>query len=68
MGGDMKNLMIIGLVAMLLISGCGWFSRVTTGWTGGLTYKCSKSGVEYIQSDSGVAVHVDREGKPVPCR
>lgn len=31
------------------------------------TYKCSKSGVEYVQSDSGFAVHIKRDGTPIIC-
>ena len=37
-------------------------------WTGDLTYKCSHQGVEYVQSDSGLAVSLDRDGKPVQCK
>ena len=54
-------------IVLLLTTGCGRIKRAFTGWTGGLTYKCSKSEVEYVQSDSGIAVHVDQMGKPVPC-
>jgi hypothetical protein len=55
------------IFAFLLLTGCGQLQRVATNITGDLTYKCSKSGVEYVQSDSGIAVHVDRCGKPVSC-
>lgn len=33
----------------------------------GLTYQCSKSGIEYVVSASGIAPHVDGDGNPVPC-
>ena len=55
------------LFLMLFVSGCGKIDRTITHFTGGLTYKCSKSGVEYVQSDSGIAVHVDKKGSPVTC-
>ena len=51
----------------LLLTGCGTIDRAVTGFTGGFTYKCSKAGVEYVQSDSGIAVHVNRSGKPIGC-
>jgi hypothetical protein len=51
------------LILYLAFSGCGAVERVVTGITGSLTYKCSKHGVEYIQSDSGIAVSYDGEGK-----
>ncbi len=55
------------IIISILFSGCGLIERATTGITGSLTYKCSKHGVEYIQSDSGIAVSYDGEGKPVRC-
>ena len=61
----MKYLVIpLGIV---VLSGCGAVQRATTAWFGKFTYKCSKSGVEYVQSDSGIAVHLDQAGKPVIC-
>jgi len=52
---------------LVLLTGCGSISRSCTSWTGGLTYKCSKSGIEYVQSDSGLAVSLDKNGAPVIC-
>jgi hypothetical protein len=52
----------------LTLTGCGKMERVFTGITGGLTVKCSPSGVEYLQSDSGLAVHLGQNGNPVPCQ
>jgi hypothetical protein len=50
-----------------MVVGCGRLERLATGITGNLSYKCSKSGVEYVQSDSGLAVHVNKDGTPVTC-
>ena len=59
---------ILTLVFMTLsLSSCGAFDRMWTNISGNLTYKCSKSGVEYVQADSGLAVHLDRSGNPVKC-
>lgn len=55
------------LFAFLLLVGCGTMERACTGFTGNFTYKCSKSGVEYVQSDSGISLHVDKDGKPIGC-
>ena len=55
------------ILLAFLFTGCGKIDRIITHWTGGVTYKCSKAGVEYVQSDSGLAVHLDRNGKTVPC-
>lgn len=53
---------------LVLFTGCGSIQRACSGFTGELMYRCSKSGVEYVQSDSGVAAHVDKDGKPVVCK
>ena len=55
------------LIASLFFTGCGGVDRAYTNFTGEFTYKCSKSGVEYVQSDSGISIHLDRAGIPVPC-
>ena len=55
------------IFAFLLLASCGQLQRDITRLTGEFTYKCSRSGVEYVQSDSGIAVHVNRDGKPVTC-
>lgn len=54
------------LIVPLLLTGCGSCQRTWTGVTGEFTSKCFK-GVEYVQSDSGIAVAVDRDGKPLAC-
>lgn len=61
----MRSILLV--VTVLSLASCGGIDRVVTNITGGLTYKCSKSGVEYVQSDSGIAIHVDSSGKPVLC-
>ncbi len=61
----MKLLLIIAIA--LAVSGCGRIQRSWTGWTGGLTTKCTEVGTTVIQSDSGIAMLLDKEGKPVPC-
>ena len=58
---------VLAVIALMNLSSCGACERIKTNVTGELTYKCSKSGVEYAQADSGLAVHVDKNGKPVVC-
>lgn len=47
--------------------GCGRCQRAYTNFTGSLSYKCSRNGVEYVQSDSGLAISVNRSGTPITC-
>lgn len=58
---------IIFLVSCLLLPGCGYISRLYTHWTGDLSYKCAKTGIEYVQSDSGLAMLIDQNGSIVKC-
>ena len=60
------KLILLTTIALTL-SSCGAFQRFTTNLTGGLTYKCSKHGTEYVQSDSGLAVS-RKNGEDVICR
>ena len=64
----MKNIrcVAIALIASLLFTGCGWFDRQVSSFTGGAAKTCI-DGVTYLQFTSGAAVQVDKEGKPVPC-
>jgi len=62
------KLLITLFLAMALFASCGKLQRSLTSWTGDFTYKCSKARTTYVQSDSGIAVLLDRDGKPVPCR
>lgn len=55
-------------VFCLLLTGCGLSAKACSLLTGDLTYTCSKSNVEYVQNDSGIALHVDGNGHPVPCK
>jgi len=66
LSSGVKVLLLIGLFSFL--TGCGRCQRTITHWTGDLTYKCSKGGAEYVQSDSGIAVHVNPDtGLPYHC-
>jgi len=56
------------MVLAFSFSGCGGCQRAVVAWTGSLQYKCSHAGVEYVQSDSGIAVSVDQTGKPIACK
>lgn len=54
------------IVVTLILTGCGWFDRKVSSFTGGASKTCV-DGVTYLQFTSGAAVQVDRDGKPVPC-
>lgn len=62
----MKGIVIVS--TSLLFFSCGALQRTYTHYTGELTYKCSKHGVLYIQSDSGLAPAYDINGKLVECK
>jgi coenzyme F420-reducing hydrogenase gamma subunit len=62
----MKSIVIA--VLAFGMSGCGGCQRSFTNWTGALTEKCASTGVLYVQSDSGIALLVDKDGKPVACK
>lgn len=49
------------------LSGCGAMERLFTNITGELSYKCSKTGVEYVQSDSGLAPLYEVNGSLKTC-
>ncbi len=51
-----------------LVTGCGYVQRLYTHYTGDTTTKCAETGIKYLQSDSGLAVLLDKEGKTVPCQ
>ena len=61
----MKALIFIPL--MLTMCGCGQLQREWTAWTGETTNKCSEAGTVIVQSDSGITMLLDRNGKTVPC-
>jgi hypothetical protein len=54
-------------LSLFMLAGCGACERAKTYFTGGLTYKCSRYGTEYVQSDSGLALSIDGSGMPVKC-
>lgn len=56
------------LIALLPLAGCGQVQRAWTNWTGQLTTKCSTVGTTIVQSDSGIAMLLDKESKTVPCK
>lgn len=58
---------LISLSSFLVLTGCGACERKFTNITGGLTSKCHE-GVKYLQSDSGLTVALDLNGKPLPCK
>lgn len=61
----MKHMIL--LYVCLSLTACGKIERLYTHWTGDLSYKCSRQGVEYVQSDSGLAVSLTKDGKPKEC-
>ncbi len=64
----MKNirLLAIAAIAVTMFTGCGWFDRKVSSFTGTASKTCI-DGVTYLQFTSGATVQVDRSGKPVPC-
>lgn len=65
----MKNIRLKIAFAVLtasLVTGCGWFDRQVSSFTGGATKTCI-DGVTYLQFTSGATVQVDATGKPIPC-
>lgn len=60
----MKTTILILLTAAML-TGCGWFDRVTATATG--YARVCVDGVEYLQLTSGATVAYTREGKVKTC-
>lgn len=68
----MLRVFVIGLyliVSFTLVSVCTSCKFLTHTYTSDkeMTYKCTRYGVEYVQTVKGLALHVDRENKPVMC-
>lgn len=61
------RLVFATLLITMSVSGCGELQRVFTSFTGDLTEKCFR-GVTYVQSNSGLALAVDADGKPFGCK
>lgn len=60
------KIVFVSLLCMSLV-GCGWFDRYSATVTGSASKVCV-DGVTYLQFTSGVAVQVDKTGKPVECQ
>ncbi len=58
---------LVFLFGLLLLVSCGRVERLFTHLTGDLTEKCSDAGVEYVQSDSGLAVSYNKDGSLRTC-
>jgi len=57
---------VVITVAVLALSGCGWFERkVVANFTG--YGKMCIEGVQYLQFSSGATVQYDATGKVVAC-
>lgn len=62
----MKVKMVLLVVMLSMLSGCGKLDRWVSGITGDASEVCV-SGVTYLQFTSGAALKVDRSGNPVAC-
>lgn len=60
----MKMLLLISM--LVLLSGCGWFERISSSIVGGGTTMCYK-GVEYVQFTSGAVLARNRSGNVIEC-
>ncbi len=59
-----KKFVLCACIA-LSMTGCGWVGRKIAWWS---EYsKVCIAGVTYYQFDSGAALGVDLNGKPIPC-
>lgn len=65
------KLAILAILALAAIASLMLWSRLYDyiPFVGAVQYVCSKAGVEYIviTESKAIAVHLDREGKPVNC-
>lgn len=59
--------LIVMLMVVMVLSGCGKLDRWVAGMTGDATKTCV-DGVTYLQFTSGACVQVDITGKPVGCK
>lgn len=58
---------IVAVLAVILMTGCGWFDRKIAAVTGGATKTCV-DGVTYLQFTSGATVQLDINGNTVACK
>lgn len=63
----MKRLIMILTLSFMFI-GCGAIQRDISGLTGNLQYKCSKHGVEYVQTENELFVSLLPDGKIATCK
>jgi hypothetical protein len=62
----MKKIIVLMLLVGM-ISGCGQFDRLKVKVTGNATKTCV-DGVTYLQFTSGATPQIDINGKPVACK
>ena len=62
----MKNL-LLALLVLSTLSGCGYLDRKTAAITGGLSEVCH-DGVQYLQGTSGLSVAYTKDGKIKTCK
>jgi Family of unknown function (DUF6440) len=58
----------IVLIALLTLTGCGWWDRGVAYVTGYQIICVKETGVKYVTFNTGAAVLIDRDGKPVGCQ
>lgn len=58
--------LLLLMIVITTITGCGWLDRAATTFTGNASMVCM-DGVTYYQFTSGATVAVDRDGKPKKC-
>jgi outer membrane lipopolysaccharide assembly protein LptE/RlpB len=58
---------VLATVAVLMLSGCGWYERKVVANITGYTKICVE-GVTYLQFSSGATPQVNLEGLPVACK
>lgn len=62
-----KMKMIIVLLSVMMLSGCGRIDRWWAGTTGGAVSSCV-NGVTYYQFTSGATVAYTIDGRLIPCK
>lgn len=66
----MKNVVWLGcciFLIVLIVVLVAAINRESTKQEQHIEYRCAKSGVEYLETSKGLAVHVYEDGKPVKC-
>ena len=57
----------LALLALLVLTGCGWVDRGMAYLTGYQLVCVKETGVQYVVFNTGAAVLVDQNGKPQGC-